>query len=499
MNFNVKIEELTHLNGQVIAINLFEDTTALTGQAEKLDLALDGVITRLIKQGEIKGKLKEITPIFTTGKIAASRILAVGLGKPAELTPDRMRMASAGVSQYFRGKNGNKPLEIDYLLDLPGYEPAASGQAVAEGLSLGLYSFKKHFSKNAEGPGIEAVNLILPPGADVPAFKQGLEKGRICAEAVKLARDLINEPANFLNPTILADIARAQSARYGLSIQVMDKDFMQKEGMGGLLGVAQGSAQPPKFIVIQYAGKKTADIDIALVGKGITFDSGGISLKPADNMGEMKGDMAGGASVLGAITAIAQLRPSVNVMAVIPATENMPSGTAMRPGDVITQSNGKTVEIVSTDAEGRLILADAICYARKAGAKRIVDVATLTGSCHVALGDVCSGAFGNDQVFIQEVILAGDRAGECLWQFPMKEEYKDLIKSDVADMKNSGGRYAGAITAAWFLREFAETTPWVHLDIAGTSMMDKERGYLAKGATGIPVRSLINLVMALAS
>jgi len=265
-----------------------------------------------------------------------------------------------------------------------------------------------------------------------------------------------------------------------------------------LLGVAQGSQQPPKFIVLHYKGGDSPETNVVLVGKGITFDSGGISIKPSEKLGEMKGDMAGGAAVLGAIAAIAQLKPEINVTAIVPATENLPSGSALKPGDILTAMSGKTIEIVSTDAEGRLILADALGYAKKLGAKLIVDVATLTGSCRVALGDVCTGAFGNNQELVDKVIAAGTEAGELIWQMPMYDEYKEQNKSDVADIKNVGGRLGGAITAAKFLAEFADDTPWVHLDIAGTSLSEKERAYQVKGATGVPVRTLVNLVLSLA-
>ena len=268
--------------------------------------------------------------------------------------------------------------------------------------------------------------------------------------------------------------------------------------MGALLGVAQGSRQPPKFIALYYRQGGSKATDIALLGKGITFDSGGISIKPAEGMGDMKADMAGGAAVIAAMSAIAQLKPKINVMALIPATENLSGDSAMKPGDILTAMSGMTIEIISTDAEGRLILADALGYAKKQGAPLIVDVATLTGACRVALGDVCTGAFTNNQELVDKVIAAGAEAGELIWQMPMYEQYKEQNKSDVADIKNTGGRMGGAITAAQFLAEFADDTPWVHLDIAGTSMSDKVRNYLVKGATGVPVRTLVNLVLALA-
>jgi leucyl aminopeptidase len=262
--------------------------------------------------------------------------------------------------------------------------------------------------------------------------------------------------------------------------------------------VTQGSRQPPKFIVLHYRGGDWAEIDLALVGKGITFDSGGISIKPSEGMGEMKGDMAGGAAVMAAISAIAQLKPKLNVVAIAPCTENLPGGEALKPGDVLTAMNGKTIEIISTDAEGRLILADALGYANKLGAKRIVDVATLTGACHVALGDDCSGIFGNNQALVDKLIAASVDAGELMWQLPLYEQAKEQLKSEVADIKNVGGKWGGAITAAHFLAEFAGDTPWVHLDIAGTNLSEKSRGYIVKGATGVTVRTLVNLALSLA-
>jgi len=268
--------------------------------------------------------------------------------------------------------------------------------------------------------------------------------------------------------------------------------------MGALLGVTRGSRQKPKFIVLHYRAGESTEIDVALVGKWITFDSGGISIKPSAKMGEMKGDMAGGAAVMAAISAIAQLKPKINVMAIIPATENLLSENALKPGDILTAMSGKTIEIISTDAEGRLILADALGYVRKFGAKFMIDVATLTGACIIDLGKVCTGAFGNNQELIDRTIAAGAEAGELIWQMPMYDQYKEQNKSDVADIKNTGGRDAAPITAALFLAEFAGDTPWVHLDIAGTYMTDKEKNYLVKGATGVPVRALVNLVLSLA-
>jgi leucyl aminopeptidase len=313
-----------------------------------------------------------------------------------------------------------------------------------------------------------------------------------------MARDWINEPANYMTPTDLAKVAQKLARAHSLDLTILDREQMEKEGMGSLLGVAKGSCQPPKLIVLSYRGDKKSRVTSGFIGKGITFDSGGISIKPSENMAEMKGDMAGAAAVMAAVSAIAQLKPKVNITAVVPATENLPGGKSLKPGDILKAMNGKTIEVVNTDAEGRLVLADALGYAVKKGFSSLIDIATLTGACHIALGDVCSGIFGNSQELIDKVVKAGAEAGERLWQMPMYEEYKEQNKSDVADIKNSGGRYGGAITAAQFLSEFADKTPWVHIDIAGTSMTEKERGYLVKGASGVCVRTLVNLALNLA-
>ena len=332
--------------------------------------------------------------------------------------------------------------------------------------------------------------------AKVPTLEQGCKTGRIIAEANNLARDLINEPANYMTPSDLAKVAEKLAKTHGLGLTVLNREQIEKEGMGALLGVAQGSSQPPKLIVLSYKGHKKSSNTMGFIGKGITFDSGGISIKMSDNMWEMKGDMAGAAATMAALTAIAQLKPKVNVTAIIPATENLPGGKALKPGDILKAMNGKTIEVVNTDAEGRLILADALGYAVKQGLSPLVDIATLTGACHIALGDICSGILGNSQELIDKVVKAGAAAGERLWQLPMYEEYKEQNKSEVADIKNSGGRWGGAITGAQFLSEFVGDKPWAHIDIAGTFITSKEHGYLVKGATGVGVRTLVNFALA---
>ena len=396
-------------------------------------------------------------------------------------------------------KKGVKKLETALIgVGVNNIDPETSAEAIAEGAILGLYTFNRHITKKPEQS--EITELVIN-GRDLKsktAVQRGVNTGKILAEAANLARDLVNEPSNYMTPTILAAEAKKVAEKHGLEIEVLERKQMQELGMGALLGVARCSEQPPKFIVLNYRGKTTKTVDIALVGKGITFDSGGISLKPPDHMGDMKSDMAGAASVIAAIGAIARLKPKLNVMAIAPATENLPSGTAFKPADILTAMNGKTIEIITTDAEGRLILADALGYANKKGAKMIIDIATLTGACQIALGDITTGAFTNNQELLDKVIAAGNAVGDKIWQLPTFEEYKEQNKSDVADLKNTGGRNAGAITAALFVGEFAEKTPWVHLDIAGPALLDSAKGYYIKGATGVPTRTLITLVQHLA-
>ena len=464
-----------------------------------MDKALDGAITQLIASGEIKGKSGELTLVHSLGKIPAKRVIVAGLGKQAQFNVDSIRRVSAEACRFARSKAAKRVATIVHGGGVGGIEPEKAGQAITEGAILGLYRFRKHMSKEPENGDVQEFLIIERDEAKLAQLEKGRDVGRVTAESVTFARDMINEPANFMTPSVMADIARKLADECGLELTVLERAQMKELGMGGLLGVSQGSHQDPKFIVMSYRGDAGSRKTVGLVGKGITFDSGGISLKPAEDMGDMKGDMAGGATVMATIRAVGKLKPRINVTAVIPATENLPGGSALKPGDVITAMNGKTIEIISTDAEGRLILADALSYAVKNGLSPVVDVATLTGAVRVALGDVTVGAFGNNEEFSKKVMAAAGEAGERMWQMPMFEEYKEQYKSEVADVKNTGGRYGGAITAAQFVGEFVGDTPWVHLDIAGTSLLSKEKGHVVKGATGVTVRTLINLVMNLAA
>jgi len=384
--------------------------------------------------------------------------------------------------------------KLAWKLDGPVNKTLAA-EAAVEGALLGNYEPDMH-KTSSDAKSLEAFHAVAAPdGAEV---ERSFERGRILAECQNFSRDLANEPANIMTPMLLADRARSMAAEAGLECEVLDQDRMRQLGMGWLLGVAQGSAEPPALIVIRYkpAGTPKSSDHLGLVGKGVTFDSGGISIKPAEGMEKMKYDMCGGAAVLGAMRALAQLKPSIPVTALVPAVENMVSSRAQRPGDIVTSLSGKTIEVLNTDAEGRLILIDAITYAQRLGCTHLVDAATLTGAIVVALGSVNTGAFTNDEAFLVRVMAAAKDEGEKVWHMPLDDEYKELLKSSFADLANIGGRWGGAISAAWFLKEWADQTPWVHLDIAGTAWLDDAKPFMAKGPTGVCVRTFAKLALA---
>jgi leucyl aminopeptidase len=475
-------------------ITFLPQAEELSGEIARIDKVLGGAIAGMVSQGEIKGKLNEITVIHSLGRLPADRLVIAGLGKRAELTPDRVRGVVAEVCRHLQRRRVGTAAAGVPVMGIDDLEKAS--QVITEGALLGTYSFRRHITREAEVGEIKELSLVA--AGKTKSLEQGIYRGRVLAGAANLARDMVNEPANFMTPSDMATMAAKLAETHQLGLEVLEREQMQALGMGGLLGVAQGSQQPPKFIVLRYRGRGADEgVDIALVGKGITFDSGGISIKPSEKMEEMKGDMAGGAAVMAAVSAIAQLKTRLNIAAIVPATENLPSGSALKPGDTVTAMNGKTIEIISTDAEGRLVLADALAYAGKLGARSVVDVATLTGSMRVALGDLYTGAFGNNQKLTDNIVAAGNEAGELVWPMPLVEQYKEQIKSEVADIKNVGSRWGGSITAALFLAEFVGDTPWVHLDVAGTYWSEKEQGYCTKGATGVPVRTLVNLVLSL--
>jgi leucyl aminopeptidase len=485
--------DIAQIEADAIVVNLFEGVEQPGGATAAVDKALDGAISSLISRGEIKGKFGEVSIVHTLGKLPARMLTIAGLGKRQDFNADKIRGVAGEFCRALRKLNCHKIATILHGAGIGGIQPEASAEAVAEGALLGLYSFTKY--KKPEYEDVEEMLIVVSEKEEVPILEQAIGKAKLVAEATNLARDMVNEPANYMTPGQMAEVAKEIASKYNFEFKVFDPEDMEAMGMGALLGVAKGSNQPPKLITLSYKGDERSEKALGFLGKGITFDSGGISIKPSAGMEDMKGDMAGAAAVMTALGAIAQLKPKINVTAIIPATENLPSGTALKPGDVLKAMNGKTIEVISTDAEGRLILADALSYARRLGLSPLIDLATLTGACRVALGTFYSGLFGNDQDLVNKVLKAAERSGERMWQMPMPAEYKEQNKSEIANIKNTGNRYGGAITAALFLAEFVDNTPWVHLDIAGPALSNKESGYIVKGATGFGVRTLVELAL----
>jgi len=441
--------------------------------------------------GEVTGKLFELTLVHHPPGLKAKRLLVAGAGPIDKFTAAETRRLAGAALRHLKAKAVRS---IGMLLE-SRFDSAEHVSAAAEGALLGDYEPDRYKSEKKDTKVVDRFTVSVPGGdADLDL---ALARGRAVGEAQNLTRELVTEPANKLTPTLLADCARQMAVAQGLECEILDRDRMQQLGMGSLLGVAKGSAEPPALIVLRYrpAAPAAGSAHLGLVGKGVTFDTGGISIKAADGMEKMKYDMAGGAAMIGAMRALAQLKPPIPVTALIPAVENMPGSRAQRPGDIVTALSGKTIEVINTDAEGRLILADALTYARKLGCTHLIDAATLTGSIVVALGHINIGMFASDDRMAERVLEAARLAGEKMWRMPLDEDYKDQLKSTFADLANVGGRPGGAITAALFLREFAEQTPWVHLDIAGTAWLDDTKPYMAKGPTGVGVRTFVNLAM----
>lgn len=477
---------------EALAVAVFADEKTDKGLLKELDGAVDGMISSVIQNGELKARPGETTYLYLSGKgLKARRLLLVGCGDRSEYKAAQVLQMAGTSARFLRSKN----VKTIAIVPRTDDDPARTVQVVVQGATIGLFEPDKYRTQDKEKREIGQL-VVVVEGAKSDALTRGAERGRIIGEAVNFTRDMANEPGAYLTPTILADRTRKMSKRFGLTIDVVDEARMKKEGMGALLGVSRGSDEPPQLIVLKYTpSKKPRDKNLlALVGKGITFDSGGISLKPGENMELMKYDMTGAATVVGAMMAIAQLKPSIPVLGVAPCSENLPSGKATKPGDVLTAMSGKTIEVINTDAEGRLVLADAIAYAKKIGATQIIDMATLTGAVSIALGEINTAILGTDQALIDSVIDAGREVGEKFWQLPLDKEYTNQIKSEIADIKNVGGKKAGTITAAAFLKEFADGISWAHLDIAGTAWADDTKPYQAKGPTGIAVRTLIEFV-----
>ncbi|HXH48441.1 MAG TPA: leucyl aminopeptidase [Terriglobia bacterium] len=490
MKIELRREPPAGLNVPAVTAWCFEDDPFASGTVGLLPEETRKLLGELKESGELKGKAYERTLIHRPAGLAAQKLLVVGAGKREKFKPFQLgRMAGAAV-RYLRTRG------VRQMAWLAGEDTGAEqAQSVAEGAVVADFDSDVY---RTERNGDFRIDTFLLAGENLAASDElnaAVERGMAIGEAANFTRSLVNEPGNRMTPTILAGKARGMAAQMGLEFQELGEEEIRTLKMEAFLAVAQGSEEPPRLLVLRYMPADAPESPvIGLVGKGITFDSGGISLKPSQDMHEMKTDMAGGATMLGVMQSIARIKPKVRVIAVIPATENMPGGKAYRPGDVITSMSGKTIEVLNTDAEGRLALADSLTYARQLGCTVLIDAATLTGAVTVALGKIMTGVFGRDQNWVDRVIASGAQTGEKMWQLPVDDEYRDLYKSSIGDIANTGGRHGGAITAAMFVGEFAGDTPWVHLDIAGTAWSNDEKPWLAKGPTGVPVRTLVHLL-----
>ncbi len=484
----LKVGKIQKEDADLIVLGLLEDQAGLGKAAAEIDQALGGQITQIISDGDFKGKSKQLSLLYSSGKLAVKRILLVGLGKESKLNPESIRVA-AGTSAKRALELGVKKFAIEVLgADHEKVNLADAVQAVVEGAGLALYEFTSLKSETDDKKNkIDGITIVIPETVNLKEAEAGLAAGKAIVAGTSLARDLVNWPGNYATPTFLAKQAEELAETTSLTCQIFDEAAMQDLGMGGLLGVSAGSVQPARFIVLEHNANSIGLDTIVLVGKGVTFDSGGISIKPADDMDRMRSDMAGGAAVMGAMLAVSMLALPIHVVALVPATENMPDGRALKPGDILRMMNGKTVEVINTDAEGRLILGDALCYAARYNPGAVVDIATLTGARTVALGDQAIGLFTNDDDLFKRFEAAGQMTWERVWRLPLFEEYADNLKSFAADMKHTGGKGGGACVAAAFLNKFV-TYPWVHLDVAGLVSSETEKPYTPRWATGLGAR-----------
>lgn len=486
---------IEELDVQSLAVAIFKDEKPDDGFVKRLDDLSGGLVRSALDAEEFTGKEGETAYFHLVGnnKLKVSRLLLVGVGEAGDYEGAKISQMAGTAVRSLRSKN----VKSIALLPRSNGDAAQTAATAVEGAFIALFDPDKYRTVEKESKTVDRFVVVFEGSDGDAALEQAVKAGTIVGESVNFTRDLANEPGAYMTPSDMADRARDIADEFGLSVDVLDEARMEQEGMGSLLSVARGSEEPAKLIILKYTPANFSGENkelLAFVGKGVTFDSGGISLKPGENMELMKYDMTGGATVLGVMRAIAQLKPPIPILGVAPCTENLPSGKATKPGDVVKAMTGKTIEIINTDAEGRLILADAIAYAKKLGATRVIDMATLTGAVSVALGDVNTAVLGTDQELIDEIIAAGREVGEKFWQLPLDKEYSKQIKSDIADIKNVGGRRAGTITAAAFLKEFAEGLSWAHLDIAGTAWGDEAKPYRSKGPTGIAVRTLLRIV-----
>jgi leucyl aminopeptidase len=495
MQLTIEAKPYATLETDALVSYVFEETDPVQGRIAELDQYSNGLLKKLASGGELTGKSLEMTLIHAAAGLKAARLLLVGAGKRDKFDSAALRRISGSALRYLKSRGIHKFA----VAAREGANAEDSAQAIAEGLLAADFESDKYKTEKKNDKSIEAVQLVGYSDAERAAAEKGLARGVIIGESQNFARDLINEPSNKLTPRILAEKAEVMAKQAGLAVEILDEKKITDLKMGALLSVSQGGPEPPRVMVVTYtpANAKPGAPVLGLIGKAVTFDTGGISIKPSEGMEKMKYDMAGGATMLGVMRALASLKPNVKVICVVPATENMPGGTAQKPGDIQTAMSGKTIEVLNTDAEGRLILADAVHYAKQLGATHLVDAATLTGAIVVALASINVGVFGGaDPAWTDKVLASAKAAGEKMWQMPMDDEYREYIKGTVADIQNIGsGKGGGSITGAWFIREFAGDTPWVHLDIAGTAWNDDAKAWLAKGPTGVALRTLVHLAM----
>ncbi len=501
---NIKLKtqrvDFSRCKTDLLAVGQFYDTKELDKLNAELNRKLGGAIGRVIKLGDFKGKDGTSAVVYGNESIGAKRVLLVGLGERKKATLDTVRKAAANAAKKsveMRVKTVSLALHRAFE---GRFDLRAMGQAMAEGTYFGSYRYDEFVTKDEDGRlNSLSAEVIDSDSAKTTKLNKGLSRGIIIGRAQSYARTLANRPGNIINPPELAaEAKRVAKTTAGLTCTVFDEKQMAARGMGGVLAVGSGSQSPPRFIVLKYSplGKAASGRPtIALVGKAITFDSGGLSIKHADKMDEMKLDKTGGITVLGTMKAVAELRLALNVFGIIPSAENLPSGTSYRPGDIITTFSGKTVEVVNTDAEGRMILCDGLAYAVKQNCDIIIDIATLTGACRVALGKYMAGLMGNDERLMKQLQTAAKESGEKVWPMPSGDEYAEEMKSKIADLKNTGSKWGGACTAAAFLRQFVGNAKWVHLDIAGTEMFDKATEYTTEGSSGFGVRLLTRYLM----
>lgn len=497
MDITIRKDRIDHIQDEVLVAGIFQKSTSLSNAAADIDRCTGGMIRRVISRGDFSGRLYQTLLLYTAKGLRTERVLLIGLGKQNEFTRVKLRNACASAARYLRDMGRRSFVVPLSFVEHDSLSLRDKVRTYIEGACLGLYQFKKFKTKQPDNNDkrITAITVLVRTDAELTQARVEAKKAVIVVDAVYMARDLVSRPGNSATPSFLADTARSLARSCGIRCTVLDRNGIKRLGMGAFLGVARGSDEPPRFIILDYkpAIKKKVP-RIVLIGKAITFDSGGISIKPAAEMDEMKTDMAGGAAVLGVLQACARLRLPVHIVGLVPATENLPSGHALKPGDIVTSMAGKTIEIITTDAEGRLILADALTYAGRYKPAAMIDLATLTGACVIALGSEASGVMGTDETLIEKLRLAGEKTGERVWQLPLWQEYGEQIKSDIADIKNAGGRPAGTITAGYFLKEFAGKIPWAHIDIAGTAWTKKGKPCIPKGATGVGVRLLVELL-----